>query len=205
MIEPMILQDNKLRLEPLTTDHAPAMSELVKDGELWNITVTSAPKPEDSLAYIKQALNTPNRVAFAVIDKATNKLIGTTSYHDILPEVKRLEIGYTFYGQSYWRSHVNSSCKLLLLTHAFENLNFKTVGWQTDNLNTRSQQAIERLGAKKDGVIRGHKLRKDGSTRDTVMYSMTAEEWQQQAKQNLLQKIAFFNGDSDNNKSKEIT
>lgn len=189
MIAPVVLQNTHIRLEPLTTAHADALAELVTDGNLWELIVTSAPKPEDSLTYINTALNTHDRLAFAVIDKTTNKLIGSTSYHDILPKPKRLEIGYTFYGQSYWRSHVNTTCKLLLLTHAFETLGWQTVGWRTDNLNIRSQKAIERLGATKDGTIRGHTLRRDGTIRDTVMYSMTKKEWVN-AKTKLVQKLA---------------
>lgn len=191
LITTTVLQDEQIRLEPLTTVHAPALAELVQDGKLWQITVTSVPAPQDSLNYIETAVNTADRLAFAVIDKTTEKLIGSSSYHDILPRVKRLEIGYTFYGQSYWRTAVNSRCKLLLLTHAFETLQYLTVGWRTDGLNLRSQQAIERLGAKKDGVIRGHALRRDGSIRDTVMYSMTADEWQL-AKQQLQQHMAKY-------------
>ncbi len=190
MITPT-LENNKIRLEPLTLEHADALAKLVTDGELWKLNITSAPRPEDSQAYIETALNTADRIAFAVIDKATNTFIGTTSYYNISPEIQRLEIGYTFYGQSYWRTYVNSNCKLLLLTYVFETLTWKTVGWQTDNLNVRSQQAIERLGAKKDGVIRGHKLRKDGTIRNTVIYSMLVEEWAD-AKQVLLEKLSKY-------------
>lgn len=172
------LETEKVFLEPMTTTHAEALRELVKDGNLWALTVTSAPEPEHAMRYIESALNQPDRFAFAVIDKTQNKLIGTTSYHDILPDVKRLEIGYTFYGQSYWRTHVNTHCKFLLMSYAFDTLDYQTIGWQTDDLNTRSQKAIERLGAKKDGVIRGHKRRRDGTIRNTVMYSMTRQEWQ---------------------------
>ena len=118
-----------------------------------------------------------NRLAFAVIDEATGRVLGSTSYHDILPAVRRVEIGYTWYAQSVQRSHVNTTCKLLLLGHAFDQLGCQVVGWRTDNFNYASQRAIERLGARKDGVIRGHALRRDGTIRDTVMYSMRAGEW----------------------------
>lgn len=117
------------------------------------------------------------RFAFAVLDEATGQVLGTSSYHDIVPAVRRVEIGYTWYAKRVQRTHVNSTCKLLLLTHAFETLQCRVVGWRTDNFNFASQQAIERLGAKKDGVIRGHALRRDGTIRDTVMYSMSAFEW----------------------------
>lgn len=196
------LADNQIRLEPLGIQHATALSELVKDGKLWELTITSAPEPNNALAYIEKALAAEDRLAFAVIETnhagkndANGKLIGTTSYHDILPNVKRLEIGYTFYGKSYWRSHVNTTCKLLLLTHAFDTLNYQTVGWRTDNLNQRSQTAIERLGAKKDGVIRGQALRRDGTIRNTVMYSMTIDEWRTGAKDRLLAKQQAYLSD----------
>ena len=118
-----------------------------------------------------------NRFAFAVIEDATGTVLGSTSYHDILPAVRRVEIGYTWYAQRCQRTHINTTCKKLLLAHAFDTLGCHVVGWRTDNFNFRSQQAIERLGAKKDGVIRGHALRRDGTIRDTVMYSLRAGEW----------------------------
>ena len=148
-----------------------------QDGNLWELIYTSTPTPDSVVDYIATAHNMPDRIAFAVIDQTTGKAIGTTSYHDILPAPKRLEIGYTWYAQSYWRSHVNTACKLMLMTFAFETLGYQTVGWRTDILNTRSQQAIERLGAKKDGIIRGNRLNKDGNISDTVMYSVVASEW----------------------------
>ena len=138
------------------------------------------PEPENTRKYIEDALamrEAGNRFAFAVLDATTGRVLGSTSYHDILPAVKRVEIGYTWYAKSVQRSHVNSTCKLLLMTHAFETLGCHVVGWRTDNFNFASQAAIERLGAKKDGVIRGHALRRDGTIRDTVMYSMRCGEW----------------------------
>lgn len=159
--------------------HEEGLREAAADGELWHIVYASVPEPHNTAAYIQTALNMPNRLAFAVIDELSGKVIGSTSYHDIVPAAARLEIGYTWYARRCWRSHVNTTCKYLLLRHAFETLNVQTVGWRTDILNTRSQQAIERLGAKKDGVLRGHQARRDGSVRDTVMYSMIREEWPQ--------------------------
>jgi len=138
------------------------------------------PEPENTRRYIEEALamrEAGNRFAFAVTDTNTGKVLGSTSYHDIIPAVKRVEIGYTWYAKSVQRSHVNTTCKLLLMTHAFETLGCHVVGWRTDNFNFASQNAIERLGAKKDGVIRGHALRRDGTIRDTVMYSLRAGEW----------------------------
>jgi RimJ/RimL family protein N-acetyltransferase len=150
------------------------------DGALWNLRVTSVPEPEQTRKYIEDALQMRadgNRFAFAVLEDATGTVLGTTSYHDILPAVRRVEIGYTWYAQRCQRTHVNTTCKLLMLQHAFDTLGCKVVGWRTDNFNFASQRAIERLGAKKDGVIRGHAMRRDGTIRDTVMYSLTAGEW----------------------------
>ncbi|MGA8393633.1 MAG: GNAT family protein, partial [Burkholderiaceae bacterium] len=140
----------------------------------------SVPEPGQTRQYIEDALamrDAGNRFAFAVLDTATGRVLGSSSYHDILPAVKRLEIGYTWYAQQTQRTHVNTTAKLLLMRHAFETLGCAVVGWRTDNFNFTSQAAIERLGAKKDGVIRGHALRRDGTIRDTVMYSMRAGEW----------------------------
>lgn len=130
--------------------------------------------------YIEQALASRaagDRFPFAVIEEATGRVLGSTSFHDIAPAVRRVEIGYTWYAKSVQRTHVNTAAKRLLLGHAFETLGCGVVGWRTDNFNLASQRAIERLGAKKDGVIRGHALRRDGTVRDTVMYSVTAGEW----------------------------
>ncbi len=169
-----------VRLEPLNLGHEDGLRAAAQDGELWKLRITSVPEPENTRAYIETALKMREegtRFAFAVIDEATGKVLGSTSYHDILPAVKRVEIGYTWYAKSVQRSHVNTTAKLLLLTHAFEALGCNVVGWRTDNFNFASQRAIERLGAKKDGVIRGHALRRDGTIRDTVMYSLTSGEW----------------------------
>jgi RimJ/RimL family protein N-acetyltransferase len=143
------------------------------------VRVTSVPQPEQTRKYIEDALamrQAGNRFAFAVLD-AQGKVLGSTSFHDILPAVKRVEIGYTWYAKSAQRTHVNTTCKLLLMTHAFDTLGCHVVGWRTDNFNFASQAAIERLGARKDGVIRGHALRRDGTIRDTVMYSLRSGEW----------------------------
>jgi len=176
-VEPITLRDRGVRLEPLTLLHEEGLRLAAADGELWKLRVTSVPEPQDTRAYIETALATRDRFAFAVVDESTNAVLGSTSYHDILPAVKRVEIGYTWYRQSVQRSHVNTTCKLLMMGHAFDTLGCNVVGWRTDNYNFASQKAIERLGAKKDGVIRGHALRRDGTIRDTVMYSMRVGEW----------------------------
>lgn len=179
-VEPVTLSDRGVSLRPLTLEDEAGLRAAAADGELWNIRVTSVPEPEQTRQYIVDALamrEAGNRFAFAVVETATGKVLGSSSYHDILPGVKRVEIGYTWYAKSVQRSHVNTTCKLLLLQHAFEVLGCHVVGWRTDNFNFASQAAIERLGAKKDGVIRGHASRRDGTIRDTVMYSLRAGEW----------------------------
>jgi RimJ/RimL family protein N-acetyltransferase len=176
-VAPVTLEFNGVRLEPLGLHHLDGLRAAAADGELWNLRVTSVPEPQDTEAYIRMGLETPNRVAFAVVDASSDTVIGTTSYHDIMPAIDRVEIGYTWYAKSRQRSHVNTSCKLLLLSHAFDTLGCAVVGLRTDNFNYASQAAIERLGAKKDGVLRHHAPRRDGTVRDTVMYSIVRGEW----------------------------
>lgn len=187
-VEPITLSARGVELVPLALEHEAGLRAAAADGALWNIRVTSVPEPEATRKYIEDALSmreAGNRFPFAVTEQASGKVLGCTSYHDIVPALKRVEIGWTWYAKSSQRSHVNTTCKLLLLTHAFETLGCHVVGWRTDNFNFASQAAIERLGAKKDGVIRGHALRRDGTIRDTVMYSMRSGEWPE-AKAQLL-------------------
>lgn len=176
-IEPTVLEFNGVRLEPLSLEHVEGLRAAAADGELWNLRVTSVPEPHRTQAYVHAALEMPNHLAFAVCDASTGRVLGSTSYHDIVPDIGRVEIGYTWYAKRVQRSHVNTSCKLLLLSHAFDTLGCSVVGLRTDNFNHASQAAIERLGAKKDGVIRHHGLRRDGTVRDTVMYSIVRGEW----------------------------
>jgi len=179
-VEPITLSARGVSLVPLALAHEEGLRAAAADGELWNIRVTSVPEPKDTRKYIEDALamrEAGHRFAFAVIEDSSGKVIGSSSYHDIVPAIHRLEIGYTWYAKSYQRSHVNSTCKLLLMSHAFETLGCHVVGWRTDNFNFASIAAIERLGAKKDGVLRGHALRRDGTIRDTVMYSLRSGEW----------------------------
>ena len=179
-VEPVTLRDRGVRLEPLGLQHEAGLRAAAADGELWTLRVTSVPEPDQTRAYIETALRMReegSRFAFAVVDETSGTVLGSTSYHDILPAVKRVEIGYTWYAQRVQRTHVNTTCKLLMLSHAFDTLGCHVVGWRTDNFNFAAQRAIERLGAKKDGVIRGHAPRRDGTIRDTVMYSMRAGEW----------------------------
>ena len=179
-VEPVTLEGYGLRVLPLALEHEQGLQAAAADGALWTLRVTSVPEPENTRKYIEDALamrDAGNRFAFVVQDASSGKVLGCSSYHDILPAVKRVEIGYTWYARSVQRTHVNTACKLLLMTHAFETLACHVVGWRTDNFNFASQAAIERLGARKDGVIRGHALRRDGTIRDTVMYSLRAGEW----------------------------
>ena len=191
-VRPVILASEHVRLEPLGLEHVEGLKRAAADGELWTIRVTSVPDPDDTRGYIERALQAfaeGHRLAFAVLDARTGEVIGSSSYHDIVPPAERLEIGYTWYAKSRQRTHVNGSAKLLLMTHAFEALGAQLVGWRTDNFNFASQRAIERLGARRDGTIRHHALRRDGTVRDTVMYSMTAGEWPE-AKAELQARLA---------------
>ena len=187
-VEPVTLRANGIALVPLSLDHEAGLRAAATDGELWKLRITSVPEPEQTRGYIESALQMRaegHRFAFAVTDETSGEVLGSTSYHDILPAVKRVEIGYTWYAQRVQRTHVNTTCKLLMMGHAFDTLGCHVVGWRTDNFNFASQRAIERLGAKKDGVVRGHALRRDGTIRDTVMYSMRSGEWPE-AKAQLL-------------------
>lgn len=179
-VEPITLSVRGVSLVPLALSHEEGLRAAAADGELWNIRVTSVSEPQDTRKYIEDAMamrEAGHRFPFAVIEDSSGKVMGSSSYHDIVPAIKRLEIGYTWYAKSYQRSHVNSTCKLLLMSHAFETLGCHVVGLRTDNFNFASIAAIERLGAKKDGVLRGHALRRDGTIRDTVMYSLRSGEW----------------------------
>ncbi|MDS1140813.1 GNAT family protein [Pusillimonas sp. SM2304] len=177
---PTTLTGFGVSLVPLQKEHAQALERAAADGELWTLRVTSVPEPGAAPAYIDAALQgqqAGHMLPFAIIEESSGEVIGTSRYHDIIPSVARLEIGYTWYARRWQRSHVNTACKLLLLRHAFESLGAQVVGWRTDNFNLASQRAIERLGAHKDGVLRHHALRRDGTVRDTVMYSLLAGEW----------------------------
>jgi RimJ/RimL family protein N-acetyltransferase len=177
---PVTLEGHDLRLEPLTAGHRDELAVAAADGELWKLWFTSVPKPEEVEAYIAHALAGQTKgdmLPWAVRELTTGVLVGSTRYHDIVTAVDRVEIGWTWYAKRWQRSRVNTVCKRLLLGHAFEALDCRVVGLRTDNFNFRSQRAIEALGAKKDGVIRHHAPRRDGTVRDSVMYSILATEW----------------------------
>jgi len=179
-LRPTILEGRGIRLEPLTEDHQEALAAAAGDGRLWELWFIAVPPPDGMRAYVAEALKGQrdgHMLPWAVRDLASGTIIGSTRYHDIVPGIDRVEIGHTWYAQSRHRTHVNTTCKLLLLGHAFDTLGCKVVGLRTDTFNFRSQRAIEGLGAKKDGVIRHYGARRDGSARDVVMYSILAAEW----------------------------
>lgn len=179
-LTPISLEGHGVRLEPLTAAHADGLSAAAADGRLWELWFTSVPTPDQTATYIADALAgqaAGHMLPWAVRELGTNAIIGTTRYHDIVPGADRVEIGWTWYAARWQRSHVNTACKLLLLSHAFESLRCQVVGLRTDNFNFASQAAIAALGAKRDGVIRHHMLRRDGTVRDSVMFSILANEW----------------------------
>ncbi|WP_333678467.1 GNAT family N-acetyltransferase [Dyella sp.] len=179
-LTPTTLQDDHVLLEPLALHHAPDLEAAAADGQLWNLWFTSAPAPGEAKAYIEKALAglTANAMLpFAVREKTSGQIVGTTRFYDFAPELPRIAIGYTWYAKRWQRSHLNTACKRLLLKHGFEALGCVAVEFHTDGRNQDSQRAIERLGAHKDGVLRAHKRRPDGTLRDTVCYSIIASEW----------------------------
>jgi len=177
---PIVLERGSVRLEPMSEEHVPGIRKAAADGELWELWFTVVPEPHEAEAYVAAALRgyeAGHMLPWVVRDLVSGEVIGSTRYHDIVTEIDRVEIGYTWYARSWQRTHVNTTCKLMLFTHAFETLGCKVVGLRTDNFNFRSQKAIEALGAKKDGVIRHHKIRKDGTVRDSHIYSILVAEW----------------------------
>ena len=177
---PVTLEGHGIRLEPLTAAHRDALAAAAADGELGQLWFTSVPKPEEVEVYITHALtgqDSGDMLPWAVRELTSGAIVGSTRYHDIVKAVDRVEIGYTWYGKRWQRSRVNTVCKRLLLGHAFDALGCRVVGLRTDNFNFKSQRAIEALGAKKDGVLRQHAPRRDGTVRDTVMYSILSSEW----------------------------
>ena len=179
-LTPLTLEGHGVRLEPMTPVHADGIRQAASDGELWKLWYTAVPEPEKTDAYIQTALEgqqNGHMLPWVVRELGTGKVAGSTRYHDVVAAIDRVEIGYTWYAQSWQRSHVNTACKLLLFGHAFDTLGCKVVGLRTDNFNFASQRAIAALGAKRDGVLRHHQARRDGTVRDSVMYSILLTEW----------------------------
>jgi N-acetyltransferase len=179
-LSPVTLEGHGVRLEPLAPAHEAALAAAVADGRLWELWYTAVPEPDRVTGYIADALAgqaAGHMLPWAVRELATGEVVGSTRYHDVVAPIDRVEIGYTWYAARWQRSHVNTASKLLLLTHAFETVGCQVVGLRTDNFNFRSQRAIEALGAKRDGVLRHHHARRDGTARDSVMYSILSTEW----------------------------
>jgi RimJ/RimL family protein N-acetyltransferase len=195
-VAPVTLEGHGVRLEPLSLAHETDLIAAARDGNLWELWYTAVPAPEQTGVYIGTALSgqeAGHMLPWAVRELATGTIVGSTRYHDIVPPIDRVEIGYTWYAGRWQRSHVNTGCKLLLLKHAFETLGCAVVGLRTDNFNFASQRAIEALGAKKDGVIRHHQARRDGTVRDSVMFSILATEWPN-VKRHLLTRLSRHGG-----------
>jgi RimJ/RimL family protein N-acetyltransferase len=179
-LQPIVLEGHGVRLEPLTREHHDGLVAAAADGRLWELWFTAVPEPERTSAYIETALGGQHEghmLPWVVRDLRSGAVAGSTRFHDVVAAIDRIEIGYTWYGRSWQRTHVNTACKLLLLGHAFETVGCQVVGFRTDNFNFASQRAIEALGAKRDGVLRHHQARRDGTARDSVMYSILRAEW----------------------------
>ncbi|ALC23603.1 GNAT family N-acetyltransferase [Streptomyces pristinaespiralis] len=179
---PVTLTGRHVRLEPLTEDHLPDLFAAGgKDEEVWRWQGGPAPQSEaelgDVLRELLAAAEQGTYVPFAVIHLASGRAVGWTTFSDVDVRDERLEIGWTWYGRAYWRTAVNTEAKLLLLGHAFEELRMGRVQLKTDHMNRRSQEAIARLGARREGVLRRHRRRPDGTWRDSVYFSMLADEW----------------------------
>lgn len=174
------LEGYGVRLEPMIEGHADSLRFAAADGRLWELWYTAVPSPDQTEGYVATALEgqrAGHMLPWVVRELATDTVVGTTRYHDIVPAVDRVEIGHTWYGAHWQRTHVNTACKLLLLGHAFDTVGCQVVGFRTDNFNLASQRAIAALGAKRDGVIRHHQARRDGTVRDSVMFSILRAEW----------------------------
>ena len=197
VVGPVTLEGHGVRLEPLTPEHRQALVAAASDGRLWDLWFTSVPTPQEAAGYLDDALTgqrNGHMLPWVVRELQSGEIIGTTRYHDIVPAIDRVEIGYTWYAARWQRTHVNTACKLLLLTHAFESLGCKVVGLRTDRFNVASQRAIAGLGAHQDGILRHHQARRDGTPRDSVMFSILLVEWPD-VKRHLTLRLARHAGD----------
>ena len=192
-VKPVTLQSNRVLLRPMGMDDTPAMAKATEDGKLWELFFTPLATPETMQEYVAAALADKEKglqEPFVVVDRATNTVVGSTRYLNIASAHKRLEIGATWYAESVQRTGVNTECKLLLLTHAFEELKANVVEFRTDWFNHKSRTAIARLGAKQDGVLRNHTtMATNGRVRDVVVFSIIVSEWPG-VKQNIQYLIA---------------
>lgn len=192
VFEPVVLKGKHVRLEPLSENHKGGLCRAISDGELWNLFVTLVPHVKDIDAFFSSALaahQSGDGLTFATIDEATNEVAGSTRFMKANPPYKRVEIGFTFLGKSFQKTRINTEAKLLMLSHAFETLGLNRVELLTDYLNNTSRNAILRLGAKQEGVLRNHMVMPDGRIRDSVLFSIIANEWPG-IKQNLEHKLA---------------
>lgn len=180
-LAPITLENEIVRLVPLQLEHEQALLEAASDGKLWELWYTSVPAATNIRMYLETALEQQangSSLPFLVIDQKTEKVIGATRYCHADASNRRLEIGYTWYAKSYQRTGVNTACKYLLLRHAFETLDVIAVQFMTNWFNFKSRAAIQRIGAKQDGIIRNHRIDQNGNIRDTVLFSIIREEWQ---------------------------
>jgi RimJ/RimL family protein N-acetyltransferase len=179
-VEPVTLEGSHVRIEPLAREHEAGVRAAAADGELWRLWYTSVPSPEGTAAWFDTAFDVQTRLGamvFVIRETATGDVVGSTRYFNVDAANRRLEIGHTWYAKRVQRTAVNTECKLLLLTHAFEALDCIAVEFRTSFFNFRSREAIERLGAKQDGILRNHAILPDGTLRDTVVFSIIAPEW----------------------------
>ena len=188
----IILEGDYVRLEPLSESHSGELIQAVSDGELWNLFVTLVPRIEDIDEFIKNAITahaSGDGLAFATIDKASGRVVGSTRFMKANLINRRVEIGFTFIAKSYQKTKINTEAKLLMLTHAFEVIGLNRVEFLTDYLNAKSRNAILRLGAKQEGILRNHMVMPNGRVRDSVLFSITNNEWAG-VKENLSFKLA---------------
>jgi RimJ/RimL family protein N-acetyltransferase len=189
--KPIVLSGEHVELLPIGMEFLQPLCEAVKDGELWKLWYTFIPTPETMGAWIQKAMKEKEEgvsLPFVVKRKVDNKIVGSTRYMNIEKDIRRLEIGTTWYSKSVQRSFVNTECKYLLLTHSFESLSCRAVEFRTHRLNEQSRRAIERLGAQQDGILRNHRMMANGTIRDTAVYSILDTEWEG-IKSNLLFKL----------------
>ncbi len=200
-IEKVALEGHTVRLEPLAPYHAPGLAKAISDGELWKIPVTVVPHLEDLHSFFEAAESAflaQKELAFAIVDKVSNAVAGSTRFRCIELVHKRVEIGFTFLAKSWQRTRVNTEAKYLMLKHAFESWQFNRVELLTDVLNTKSRNAIARLGAKEEGTVRSHMIMRDGRIRDSVMFSIVRDEWPS-VKQTLEQKMQSYSVSVESN------
>jgi len=179
-VEPVTLKGRYATLEPLGRGHEAAVKAAAADGELWRLWYTSVPSPENTSAWLETALGMRENLGampFVIHDNATGDIVGSTRYFNVDAAHRRLEIGHTWHAKRAQRTAINTECKLMLLTHAFEALNCIAVEFRTHFFNFQSRAAIERLGAKQDGILRNHQIMPDGTLRDTVVFSIIDGEW----------------------------